>query len=180
MGTNSMLELIKSRRSVRNFKNKKVSIEELKTLVEAATWAPSGSNIQPWFFGIVDDEEILEKIKNFSPGLFGEPANLIVLCVNYEEAIKKGGELGKELCIYDIAMAAQNIMLAATASGLATCCIKSFSKRAVNKILNLPEHISSELVISIGYAEKTPQPPKRKKQGEVTFINNWGDFLNEE
>ena len=180
MEKGNLIELIKSRRSIRSFESKKLEFEELKNLVEAAIWAPSGSNIQPWFFGIISNDEVIEKIKFFSPGLFGNPPNLIVLCVNKKIAYEKGGELGKELCIYDIAMAAQNILLCATDKGLATCCIKSFNQKAVNKILLLPEHISSELIISVGQAKRVPKPPKRKNLSKITFKDNWGNFLNEE
>ncbi len=179
MDSGSALNLIKNRRSVRVFDNKKVNIEELIDLIEAAIWAPSGSNIQAWFYGIVDEEDILEKIKSFSPGLFGDPPNLIILCTDNKTAFKKGGKMGKEVVIYDIAMAAENILLLATAKNLATCCVKSFNKRAVNKILKLPEYVSAELIIAVGFAQRIPVAPKRKQLNQITFINEWEGKLNE-
>ena len=170
----SLLSLIKKRRSVRRYSDQKVSRNLLKELIEGAIWAPTASNIQPWYFGIVDDEDVLERIIIFSPGLLGNPPGIIVLCSDRKRAQEKGGELGRDiLCIMDISMAAQNIMLMATEKGLSTCCVKSFNQKAVNKLLGLPEQIKSELIISVGYAVKEPPRPSRRSEEEVTFINKW-------
>jgi len=52
---NSILKAIKERRSIREFTNESVSEKDLKTLIEAAIWAPSGKNNQPWRFVILID-----------------------------------------------------------------------------------------------------------------------------
>ena len=57
------LELMKSRRSVRDFSDKPVSFEIIKTIVETALLAPSGANKQPWTFVIVQNQEIKRKIR---------------------------------------------------------------------------------------------------------------------
>lgn len=172
----NVLKLIKKRRSVRDYSDKKVPGNLLEELIEGAIWAPTGSNIQPWYFGLVDNENVLDRIINFSPGLLGNPPAIIILCSDKKRAQEKGGELGRDLlCIMDISMAAQNIMLLATEKGLSTCCVKSFNQRAVNKLLGLPEHVKSELIISVGYATKEPARPSRRSKEEVTFLNNWSE-----
>lgn len=172
----SVLNLIKKRRSVRNYSEKKVSRNLFEELIEGAIWAPTGSNIQPWYFGIVDDEDMLERVINFSPGLLGSPPGIIVLCSDRKRAQEKGGELGRDLlCIMDISMAAQNIMLMATEKGLATCCVKSFNQKAINKLLGLPEHVQAELIISVGYTVKEPPRPSRRSKEEVSFFNKWSE-----
>lgn len=176
MAEEKVMALIKKRRSVRNYGTKKVPRDLLDQLVEGAIWAPTGSNIQPWYFGLVDDEGVIEQITDFSPGLLGKPPSLVVLCSDRLRAYEKGAELGRDtLCVMDLSMAAQNILLLATEKGLATCCVKSFNQRAVNKILKLPEHIQAELIISVGYTEKEPPRPSRRSRENVSFYNSWSD-----
>jgi nitroreductase len=171
-----MLGLIKKRRSIRKFDDMRVPEEMLFELIEAATFAPSGSNVQSWKFCIVNDNKTLNQIKVFSPGLLGNPPSLIVICSDKTLSLEKGGILGRdEMRIMDAAMAAQNIMLLATHKGLATCPVKGFNEQAVRKILNIPDSLSIDLIISVGYSSEQPSAPKRKSVKEVTFINQWGD-----
>ena len=65
----NLFEAIKGRRSIRKFKPNSIPKEYIKTLLEAATWAPSAGNIQPWNFIVVDDPKTLDLIKKFSPAL---------------------------------------------------------------------------------------------------------------
>ncbi|MQY79059.1 MAG: nitroreductase family protein, partial [Bacteroidetes bacterium] len=69
----SILNVMKKRRSIRKYKKENVSKDLLLQLIEAAIWAPSGSNVQPWYFIIVDDANTLEQVNAFSPGLLGKP-----------------------------------------------------------------------------------------------------------
>jgi len=172
----TIMDVIKKRRSVRNYKNKKVEKKIIKELILAGTWAPSGSNIQSWKFVIVDNNNIKEKIDTFSPGLMGNPPNLIVFCYDKELAYEKGGKLGRdELGKMDICMAAQNIMLLATEKNISTCPVKSFNSNALKKILKLPDYIDPVLIVSLGYSDKQPSPPNRKSVDQVSFYNEWGD-----
>ena len=175
MRDNGVFNLIKKRRSIRAFAKQAVSKHVLKKLVEAGTWAPSGSNVQPWHFIIVTDAGKIDAITAFSPGLQGAPPALIALCTDRKLAFDKAGLLGRdELCTMDISMAAQNIMLLATEKGRGTCPIRSFNKNALGKILGLPEHMSLDLVISIGYPDESPIPPKRRNFKCVCFLNKYG------
>lgn len=172
----SVMDVIKSRRSVRSYLNKPVPREKLVDLIEAARWAPTAGNIQPWYFGVIDDPEVVEKINDFSPGLMGGPTSMLVICRDLQEAYRKAAEAGRDvLSLMDISMAAQNVMLRAEEMKLATCCVKSFNQRAVNKILKLPEHVVAELIISVGYPDRMPKNPPRKQVKKITFYNGWSD-----
>lgn len=170
-----IINVILKRRSIRNFKQEEVPKEVLLKLVEAARWAPSGSNIQPWYFIIVNNKDILEQIDSFSPGLLGRPPSIVVFCSDKRMAFEKGGKIGKEvLYLMDIAMAAENLMLQATKERMGTCAVRSFNVMAVKKILELPEHISPELIVSIGYAVKEVKSPVKRTLEEISFFNKWG------
>jgi nitroreductase len=170
-----MMDLIKTRRSIRMYKDDDVDDSTLLELIEAATWAPSGSNVQPWYFVVVKDKKVLHQINSFSPGMFGGPPAVIAMCTDRQKAYDKAGPLGRdELATMDICMASQNLMLLATEKGLGTCPIRSFSRTAISKILNLPDHIHPDLLISVGYPAKPAQAPKRKPVSEVTYFDTWG------
>jgi len=171
----SILGVMKKRRSTRKYKKENVSKDLLLQLIEAAIWAPSGSNVQPWYFIIVDDANIIEQVNAFSPGLLGDPPSIILICSDRKKAFEKASTLGRdELCVMDISMASQNIMLLAEEIGLSTCPVKSFNKRAISKILNLPDYVSADLVISVGYSDEITSAPERRSVKEVTFFNTWG------
>jgi len=98
------------------------------------------------------DESLINKIKYFSLGLSDTPPNLLILATDKRLAYKKGGPLGKDiLSLMDIFMAAQNIMLLATEKNIGTCAIKSFNKKAIEKLLEVPKNIDIELIIALGY-----------------------------
>ena len=127
-----VFEAIKGRRSIRNYKDDPVPKELIEKILEAGRWAPSGSNIQPWEFIVIDDAKILDMIRKVSPGYFGRAPLAILVCSNRERALKLGGSLGRSyLAIADCAMAVQNMLLAAYALGLGSCPIKSFSQTAL-------------------------------------------------
>lgn len=170
-----VFEAIKGRRSIRKFKQGKVSRDLIEKILDAARWAPSGGNIQPWKFIVVDDEKVLERIKSVSPGLFGDPPALIVICSEKERAFKVGGKLARDyLTIADCSMAAQNMCLAAYALGLGSCIVKSFSSIGIKEILEIPEGIEPELIVTIGWPDITPSPPPRKSIEEITYLNKYG------
>ena len=82
MELEQMMVLIKQRRSIRRFSEKKIERRELEMLVEAAIWAPSGSNAQSWQFIVVDDAVTLQRLTSFFPGVLQAPPAMICLCVD--------------------------------------------------------------------------------------------------
>jgi nitroreductase len=121
--------------------------------------------MQPWVFVVVRDRNSVEKIKTVSPGMFDLPAAIIVVCRDMNIARKAGND---SMSLLDIAMATQNILLMACDLGLGACPIKSFNQKAVQVLLDLPEHIVPELLVSIGYPDESPKPPKRR-EGTIFF-----------
>lgn len=164
-------DVIKGRRSVRSFKDERISKEHLTFILEAGIWAPSGGNAQPWEFVVVRDKATIEKIRLFSPGLFGDPDVIVVLCINKERV--KGGKSEELVALMDIAMAAQNMMLAAYSLGVGSCPIASFNKIAVKELLEIPEHVDPVLMLSLGYPDRWPKPPKRRPLEEVVHYEKY-------
>ncbi len=168
-----LLEIIKSRRSVRNYlPGKPIPEEALRKILQAGIWSPSGSNIQPWEFILLSDENNIENVIALSPGIFSKPSAIVILCVNRERA-KKGGAAGEVMALMDIAIAAQNIMLEAHFLGIGSCPVMSFSKAGIKELLNIPEHVEPVLMITLGYPAEKPLPPRRRSFEDVMHLEGW-------
>ena len=193
MINNEVLDCIRSRRSTRNFKDQQLKAEELETLLEAATWAPSGGNNQSWLFTAVQNKETIYKINELVregfktwipdddyPGKLGAKAaaekedshffyhapTLIIASnkPNYENAMA------------DCSLALENLFLAANSLGLGSCYINQLhwlrndaNLRDFLFELGIPrEHtICSSAVV--GYIEKASMVPARK-DGTIHII----------
>ncbi len=168
MDLGQVMKLIKGRRSIRRFSKEKIDRKQLEILVEAAIWAPSGSNAQAWQFVVVDDENMLQRLTAFLPGVLQAPPALICLCVDYRREYNRAGKLGVDvLGIMDVSMAAQNIMLAAKTMNLGSCAVKGFNEEVIRMALALPENVKPELLVILGYPEKPVKAPVRRPLEEV-------------
>jgi nitroreductase len=157
-----VFDIIKQRRSVRLYTKQAIEEDKLKKLAEAAIWAPSAGNIHAWNLVIVQRRDDIELIKAVSPGIQSSSTALMVLCADREQAYNKGGEEWEVLSKMDIAIAAQNICLEATELGLGSYIIRLFNQDAVRGLLDLPEHMTPELMVSLGYPKRIPKPPSRR------------------
>lgn len=167
MSGQSMLDLIKARRSVRAHTGEPVPDEILEKLLEAARWAPSGGNQQQWCFVAVRDARRMRKIAAVSPGLLGQPTALVVVCVDSRAASGRSHELDEACSLLETGLAAQNLMLAATAFGLGSCPVRSFNAPALGRLLGLPKLISPELIVTLGYPTGVVEAPPRWPAAET-------------
>jgi len=172
-----VLEAIKGRRSIRAFKSEDVPEEIVNRLIEAACWAPSAGNIQPWEFVIVREGDTKRKLVDAALGqeFIGEAPVVIVICANEERSARGYGSRGKTLyCIQDTAAAIQNIHLAAYAFGLGTCWVGAFSEEHVREALKIPHGIRPVAIIPVGYPNESPQPPRRRSPQQVVHYETFG------
>lgn len=160
-----VLEAIRTRRSIRSFSDKEILDEDVFKILEAARWAPSAGNRQPWCYIYVKDKEILRMVKNCSPGFYGDATVAIVINIRREAGI---------LGFLDAGFASQNMLLAAHSLGIGSCVIASFNKEAIREILKIPEEWDPILIISLGYLDKIPLPPYRKPLSEIVYLNTYG------
>jgi len=164
-----VLETIAGRRSIRSFTDRPVSLDDLKKLVTAAKWAPTGSDRQQWKYVIIHDPDVMKKVIMASPLLRGKPTAAILICLEKERG--SAGEIG---------FPAQNIMLAAQALGIGSCAILGFSRTAVSKILDIPDKLEATLLIALGYATDLPEPWARRSWSQTVFLNSCNNPWNEE
>jgi len=170
------IELSKTRRSIRRFKSKNFSNDDLLKILQAAQSAPSAGNCQPWHFFVISDKSIQAEIKNSAYNqefILAAPV-CIVVCADIKRSEDRYNERGRNLyCIQDTAAAVQNILLCAKDIGLGTCWCGAFDEKAVSKILRLQNDTRPVAIIPIGYPANEPVPVKRRPLDEiVTFIGD--------
>ena len=139
MTTNPVIEAIKSRRAIRSFEDKPIPDSAIETLLEAATYAPSAINIQPWKFTIITNKDAMKNLSDTAKpalirmlpdvgdeGLVGLKKRLsdpkYNIFYNAPLLIFVSG-IKSAYSVYDCSMAAQNMMLAAYSLGLGSCWI---------------------------------------------------------
>jgi nitroreductase len=168
------LDIILKRRSVRKYKNDKVSEDLIKSLLQAAMSAPSAGNQQPWHFVIIEDRAVLTELSKIHGGFVNlERAPLAILVCGEPEAAK--------LEFYweqDCSAATQNILLAATALGLGAVW-QGINPRggsdseAIIGILKLPRHIRPFSLVAVGYPAEVHEPSGRFDDRKVHFPGVW-------
>lgn len=146
----SLLEIAKSRYSVRAYEDKAVEKEKLLQVLEAARLAPSAVNFQPVHFIVVTEEATKQKICDTYPrGWFAEAPAVIVACGDHSKSWKRND--GKDHCDIDVAIAVDHLTLAAADLGLGTCWVCAFDAKKCHELLELPEHLEPAVLIPIGY-----------------------------
>lgn len=162
------LSVIHSRKSVRGYTAKKVSRELLTKLVKAGMAAPTAMNRQPWAFVAIDKREILDKLAAGMPyaQMLKRAPAAIVVCGNMKKALPE--KKGRAFWVQDCSAAAQNVLLAAEASGLGAVWTAGYPIKPlmahISKTLGLPEHIVPLCVIPVGYPDGDFQPKKKWKK----------------
>lgn len=172
---NTTINVIHQRTSIRTYRDRPVSKEQLETLVRAGMAAPSAMNKQPWQFIVVDNKEILQALgKNIRTSrMVPGAAAAILVCGDMQLA---GEGWLQEYWIQDCSAASQNILLAITEMGLGGVWTSIYPAperiKIVREVLNLPEYIIPLNIIPIGYPDG-PQDPKDKwDAGKV----HWNTF----
>lgn len=174
-------ELITSRRSIRDYLDKGIEKKHLVQILDAARWAPSAGNLQLLKYVVIQNRKTLDKIKLFAPGMPKNAPSCIAICADMKEAETRGGALIRNCIPIDAGFAAQNILLKAHELGIGTCVVKSYNEKSINQIIKLPEKVVTIMLITLGYYEKLPKAPTRKKLSQVVHYESWNceGMLNE-
>ena len=175
----SLLALLKSRRSIRRYRSDPVPDEMVEQLLEAGRWAPSASNRQPWDFIVVRDEAIRQQVAQHAAFYFikwaqvEEAPLLIVLCGNVRNRFYR------QFLHEDVGLAGSQIMLQAKALGLGTCWIGALDRKAVAGILKIPEHLEIVGLLTVGFPAEDPPPTSRKPLSEIAHYDVYGNRVDD-
>lgn len=179
----NVMEAIKSRRSVRKYKTDPVTEETLEMVLEAARWAPSWANTQCWRFVVVREPETKARIAEaLRPGNPATDAvrNAPVVIVACAELGKSGYYKGEaatdkgDWFMFDVALAVQNLVLAAHELGLGTVHVSLMDAKRIEEVMQVPEGVRVVELVPLGYPEEQPKGPGRKELDEIVFHEKYG------
>jgi len=175
MESKTAIDVIHQRTSIRSFRDRKVSREQLETIVRAGMAAPTAMNRQPWQFIIIEDKEVLKALgKDIATSkMVPDAAAAIIVCGDLQKAAE--GWL-QQYWIQDCSAASQNILLAITDLGLGgvwTSVYPAENRIAiVSKVLNLPEHLIPLNIIPVGYPMENKSSINKWKPENI----QWGIY----
>ena len=181
-----VLEAIKARRSIRQYKTSSVDNEAIELVLEAARWAPSWANTQCWRFIVVRDSKIKSELASVlstnnpaTDAIRGAPV-VIVACAELGKAGCFRSEPGEPVTdkgdwwyMFDVALAMQNLVLAAHSLGLGTVYIGAFDAKRVASILEVTRGFCVVGMTPLGYPAQEPGPRPRKELSEIVFYDKF-------
>jgi F420 biosynthesis protein FbiB-like protein len=189
--------LLQARRSIRRYSPQAVPAQVIERLLTAATWAPSAHNRQPWRFATVatpeaktrlaramgdrlrsdrladgDALEAIDADRDRSYARITGATAVILVCLtladmdHYPDARRARAEY--LMAVQSVAMAVQNILLAAHADGLGACwmCAPLFCGDVVREALDLPDDWEAQALVTLGYPASVGNPALRRPAAE--------------
>ena len=171
-----VMQNILNRKSVRSYTSEPVSREQLDTLLRAAMAAPTGRDMRPWKFVVVNDPAAMKALATQLPyaKMLGEAQAAIAVCGDLSVLDKEGKPSTN--WTFDCSAATENLLLAAEAMGLGAVWtgVYPYEERmsAVKEALQLPDHIVPLNLIPIGHPKGDAQP-KDKYDANNIHYNQW-------
>lgn len=158
-----VIECIKTRRSIRKFKDKEIEKDKLKLILESAKYAPSAGNLQAREFIIIKDKKTKEKISEaaYSQNFISGAQILIAACADKSKS-QRYKEKAEIYSICDCCASIENIILSGNSLGIGSCWIGAFDEKKVKEILGIPENIKIVALLPMGYAAENPEAPDRE------------------
>jgi nitroreductase len=198
MNTDELMKIIRTRRSVRVYKRGKVTDEQLRTILEAARWAPSGANTQPWEFVITRDHEKMKRVrriydhewrqrkredpihyKGLKKDYVGDVAVRVLVCG--EDRTKqvylttRQAADREKLFQASVANAVEQMMLAAASMNLGTVwvSVREEVEPEIRGLFDVPPELRLLWVVPIGYARSWPPAKPRRPIEAFTHFETY-------
>ena len=162
----SFFELLKNRRSIRQYTEQKIEQEKIKQLTTAALMSPASKRSNPWEFVVIEDEETLKKLSEARPHgsqMLSKAPLAIVVTADTTKS---------DVWMEDASIAALIIQLQAQDLGLGSCWVQVYSRQRdenqssetyIRELLEIPDKYAVLCMISIGYKNEERQPYKEEK-----------------
>lgn len=165
----SLLETMEARRTVRRFGDRPLADGVVAALAEALHCAPSAGNLESRRFWFVRDGAARDALAEASHDQrFVGAAPLVIVCCAHLASASIHGRRGVDLYApMDVAVAIENLLLAATAMGLGAAWIGDFDEEGVRRVLGIPSEIRPLALVPVGQAAESPARPQRLPLGEL-------------
>ena len=183
-------DLLARRWSARAFSTKTVEKSKLLSILEAARWAPSSRNEQPWRYVVFTDDnrEKLDKAKSVLLEINNYAKRApILICAITKRTYSDNGIYNK-LHFHDLGAANENMFLESFNQGLIMHEMGGFNRDKARELFNIPDDYEVGIMIAIGYQdsheilperyrEKANSPRERKPLSEIAFLEELGNGI---
>ena len=173
METN-FLDIIRTRRSCRSYKQQQITDEQLNAVLEAGTYAPTSRGLQSPFIVAIQNKDLLKQLAKMNAEVMGTTTNPYYDAPTYILVFVPDGFANG---VYDAALVLENMMLAAHAQGLGSCWIhrerEMFATEEGKELMKqwgLPDGLIGIGALALGYPEGEPAPAKPRKEGYTRVI----------
>ncbi len=192
-----LLDLLKTRNSVRHFKDQEIPNEIVDYILEAGRLSPSGGNEQSWMFGVIDDIEIIKEISEiaYNQKWIISAKFLIILCTKIvqQEAGGRDIQLARypkfsaeiksmddeiysrlNLEEHQTKIPGTHMVLAALEKGIGSTWVSYFDVDRLSQLMNLPNGLIASEIIAFGYPLKEQKLVSKKNLENIVFYNAFG------
>ena len=173
METN-FLDIIRTRRSCRSYKQQQITDEQLNAVLEAGTYAPTSRGLQSPFIVAIQNKDLLKQLAEMNAEVMGDTTNPYYDAPTYILVFVPDGFANG---VYDAALVLENMMLAAHAQGLGSCWIhrerEMFATEEGKELMKqwgLPDGLIGIGALALGYPEGEPAPAKPRKESYTRVI----------
>ena len=165
------------RRSIRRYKDKEIPMEVVADIIDIARYSPSSGNLQNWKVIVVDEQDKRQEIADAclqQDWMIEAPVHLVI-CNDYEDVKNHYGKMGKMYSIQNCSNFALGLSLIAYDKGLGSCWVGAFDHEAIHRILDIPDNMDPEIILTLGYSDETKLSSLREDPQSLTFFNGWGN-----
>jgi nitroreductase len=195
MRPDELVKLMQRRRSVRVYKTGKVSNQQLETILEAARWAPSGANTQPWEFVVTRDRKKMKRVreiysnewkqrkledpihyKGLKKDYVGDVSVLVLVCgdprTKQVYLTTRQAADREKLFQASVANAVQQMMLAAANMNLGTVwvSVREEVEADLRALFEVPQALRLLWIVPIGHARSWPKAKPRRPIAAFTHL----------
>jgi len=181
-----VLEAIRGRRSIRAFTAEPVAEDVLAAVLEAGRLAPSWKNTQAWRFVVVRDSAVKQELAQKAVALGNRGINaiknapiVIAACAELDKSGCSDGrpetDKGGSWYLFDVALALENMVLAAWSFGLGTLFVGRLDAKIAEGILGVPPGYAFVVLMALGHPDERPEARPRKAMAEIVFADRFGN-----
>lgn len=198
---NRLLQLFRSRRSIRFFEKNPIPDDHVKMILEAARWAPSAANAQPWEFIVISDPRVKHSLQNTmsrvastvrveypqfpwhatarDPKLISQAPVIVAVCADFNrKELRKYDvmplKFKQEIVLSSIAAAIQNAMLMAAALGIGSVWLSPLFTEEIERLFRIPETLQLVALLPFGYpARRNLAGPRRRRLNTMVHYNRF-------
>ena len=180
MKYDEFLRFLQTRRTIRKYKQKELEDEFIDKIFEAARWAPSWLNQQPWEFILIKDIEKKKDVRRIYDdareelGLYKQDASFLevaTLVLALADNEKKAPAIVTSLALQNMALAAHSVGLGANIMG--TPVSTENSRKEMRKLFDIPKKYEMIALMAFGHADENPEPKPKREAKEFVHIDKF-------